>query len=128
MERPKWIAYEVVLDVFPDVFAWGWLLVPREIKEGERRPVVVCQHGLEGLPEDVVNEDPKSRAYAAYKGYAAKLAERGFVVYAPHNPYRGGDKFRVLQRRANPLGLSLFSFIIAQHDVTTRLAGDASVR
>jgi len=26
----------------------------------------------------------------------------------------------VLQRKANPLGLSLFSFIIAQHDVTTQ--------
>jgi len=34
----------------------------------------------------------------------------------PHNPYRGGDRFRVLQRKANPLGLSLFSVIIAQHD------------
>jgi len=43
-----------------------------------------------------------------------------FITYAPHNPYRGQDKFRVLQRKANPLGLSLFSFILAQHDVTTQ--------
>jgi dienelactone hydrolase len=123
-EKEKWSAYEVTLDVLPDVFAWGWLLLPRDLKPGERRPVVVCQHGLEGLPEDVVTDDPKARAFAYYKGFAARLAEQGFIVYAPHNPYRGGDKFRMLQRRANPLGLSLFSFILAQHDATTQwLAG-----
>ncbi len=120
LEKDKWRAYEVTLDVLPDVFAWGWLLLPRDLKPGERRPVVVCQHGLEGLPEDLVNEDQKSRPYASYKAFAARLAERGFIVYAPHNPYRGQEQFRLLQRRANPLGLSLFSFILAQHDVTTQ--------
>jgi dienelactone hydrolase len=116
----KWTGQEVVLDVLPDVFAWGWLLVPKDLKPGERRPVVVCQHGLEGLPEDVVTEDPQSRAFQYYKGFASQLAARGFIVYAPHNPYRGKDAFRLLQRKANPLGLSLFSFILAQHEVTTR--------
>ncbi len=118
--NPKWTGYEVTLDVLPEVFAWGWLLLPKDLKPGERRPVVVCQHGLEGLPEDVVTEDTKSRAFGFYKGFATQLAARGFIVYAPHNPYRGKDAFRLLQRKANPLGLSLFSFIIAQHDVTTR--------
>lgn len=119
-ESATWTGYEVVLDVLPEVFAWGWLLVPKDLREGERRPVVVCQHGLEGLPEDVVNEDIKSPAFAPYKAFAARLAERGFIVFAPHNPYRGKDKFRMLQRQANPLGLSLFSFIVAQHDALTR--------
>ena len=50
LDNPKWTGYEVVLDVWPDVFAWGLLLVPKDLKPGERRPVVVCQHGLEGLP------------------------------------------------------------------------------
>jgi len=118
-DQPKWTGYEVLLDVVPDVFAWGTLLVPKDLKPGERRPVVVCQHGLEGLPEDTITDDPRSRAYGSYQAFAARLAERGFIVYAPHNPYRGQDKFRVLQRKANPLGLSLFSFIIAQHEVTT---------
>jgi dienelactone hydrolase len=118
-DKPAWTGYEVMLDVFPDVFAWGYLLVPKDLKPGERRPVVVCQHGLEGVPEDTVADDPKHKGYGPYKAFAAGLAERGFIVYAPHNPYRGQDKFRVLQRKANPLGLSLFSFIIAQHEVTT---------
>jgi len=119
-DKEKWRGYEVMLDVQPDIFAWGVLLVPKDLKQGERRPVVVCQHGLEGLPEDTITQDESAPAWKYYKGFAARLCERGFIVYAPHNPYRGGDAFRRIQREANPLGLSLFSFIIAQHDVTTR--------
>ena len=115
-DRPKWTGYEVVLDVFPDVFAWGYLLLPKDLKPGERRPVVVCQHGLESVPEDVVDDDVAKERFRHYKAFAARLADRGFVVFAPHNPYRGGDNFRGLQRKANPLGLSLFSVIIAQHE------------
>jgi dienelactone hydrolase len=110
-----WTGYEVVLDVYPDVFAWGILLVPKDLKPGERRPVVVCQHGLEGLPTDVMERDPKSDVFRYYGGFAARLAEQGFVVFAPHNPYRGKTAFRQLQRKANPLKASLFSVIIAQH-------------
>jgi dienelactone hydrolase len=108
-------AHDVTLDVFPDVFAWGVLLLPNDLKPGERRPVVVCQHGLEGLPEHCLADDPSTRAFAAYRAFAARLAERGFVVFVPHNPYRGGDHFRVLQRKANLLGKTLFSVINAQH-------------
>jgi dienelactone hydrolase len=114
-DRPKFTIYEVTLDVWPEVFAWGYLLLPKNISAGERRPVVVCQHGLEGLPADTVS-GPGDSGYAAYKSFAARLADRGFVVFAPHNPYRGQDRFRVLQRKANPLKKSLFSVIIAQHD------------
>lgn len=115
LDRPKWSGNEVMLDVNPDVFAWGYLLVPKDLKPGERRPVVVCQHGVEGSPASVVEEDPESRAYKPYKAFAARLAERGFIVFAPHNPYRGRDQFRQLQRKAHPLGCSLFAVITAQH-------------
>ena len=50
-----------------------------------------------------------------YKAFARRLAERGFVTFVPHSPYRGGDSFRQLQRQANPIGLSLFSIILEQH-------------
>jgi hypothetical protein len=118
IDQPKWTDYEVVLDVWPEVFAWGYLLVPKGIEPGERRPAVVCQHGLEGVPEDAVTDDPQKGGFRYYKAFAARLAERGFVTYAPHNPYRGGDRFRVLQRKANPLKKSLFSVILAQHERT----------
>ena len=56
-ETPKWKGYEVVLDLYADVFGYGILLVPKDLKPGEKRPVVVCQHGLEGRPTDVVNPE-----------------------------------------------------------------------
>ena len=115
-DTEKWTGYDVTLDVHPDVFAWGVLLLPKDLKPGERRPVVVCQHGLEGVPADTMEDDPKARSFSAYKAFAARLAERGFIVFAPHNPYRGVDKFRQLQRKAHPLKASLFSVILAQHD------------
>lgn len=114
-DRGDFVIHEVVMDVWKDVPAWGWLLVPKGADSGGRRPLVVCQHGLEGLPEDVVNEDPASRAYAAYKGFGATLARQGYVVFAPHHFYRGKDRFRVIQRKLNLNGLTLFSVMIGQH-------------
>ncbi len=109
-DRPKWTGYEVMLDVFPDVFAWGVLLVPKDVKDGEKRPVVVCQHGRNGVPRDVIEGD-----LPAYHDFAARLADRGFITFAPHNLYRGEDLYRMLNRKGNPLKLSMFSFITAQH-------------
>ncbi len=114
-ETDKWTSYEVMLDVWPGVFAWGILIIPKGIKPGERRPVVVCQHGLEGVPMDVITTDSTAENFHFYKGFASRLAERGYVIFAPANLYRGGDKFRVLQRKANPIGLTLFSVMIGQH-------------
>lgn len=114
-ETDRVAIYEVTLDVWRDVFAWGWLCLPKDLKEGERRPVVVCQHGLEGVPEDTITEDRSQQAWHAYHAFALRLAEEGFVTFAPHNPYRGGDAFRALQRKLNPLGLTLYSVINGQH-------------
>ena len=116
LDNAKWTAYDVVLDVWPDVFAWGVLLVPKDLQPQERRPVVVCQHGLEGVPLDTITRDTQTFSYAAYKAFSAQLAEQGYVVFAPYNLYRGQDRFRVLQRKANPLKASLFSVILAQHE------------
>jgi hypothetical protein len=113
-DKEKWIGYEVVLDVFPDVIAYGVLLLPRDLKEGEKRPVVICQHGLEGRPRDVIEGNNP-----AYHDFAAKLAERGFITFAPQNLYIFKDRFRTLQRKANPLKKTLFSVIVPQHQQIT---------
>ncbi len=113
-DEPKWTGYEVVLDVFPDVIAYGLLLVPKDLKPGEKRPVVVCQHGLEGRPQDVIKGD-----HWAYHDFAAKLADGGFVTFAPQNLYLFGDRFRTLQRKANVIGKTLFSIIVPQHQQIT---------
>jgi dienelactone hydrolase len=109
-ENEKWTGYEVMLDVFPDVFAYGVLLIPKDRKQGEKRPVVVCQHGLEGRPTDVLQGD-----HYAYHDFAAKLCEQGFITFSPQNIYIGKDKFRTLQRKLNPLGKTLFSIMVPQH-------------
>jgi dienelactone hydrolase len=114
-EGGKWIAYDVVLDVFPDLFAWGVLVLPKDLKPGERRPVVVCQHGRNGLPRDTLDANN-----SAYNNFAGALAEQGFITFAPHNLYRGEDRYRWLCRKANTVKGTLFSFIIAQHDQILR--------
>jgi hypothetical protein len=117
-DTEKWVGYDVVLDVWEDVFAWGILLVPKNIKPGERRPVVVCQHGRSGLPKDVIEKGGIGEAY--YHCFAARLAERGFVTFAPFNLYRGEERYRWLSRKGNGIKASLFSFIISQHDQILR--------
>ena len=109
-ETTAWTGHEVVLDVFEDVFAYGVLLLPKDLKPGEQRPVVVCQHGLEGRPTDCFLHD-----HQAYHDFAAKLCERGFITFCPQNPYIFTDRFRTLQRKAQPLGKTLFSLIVPQH-------------
>jgi dienelactone hydrolase len=116
-ETEKWIGYEVVLDVWPEFFTWGALLVPKDLRAGERRPVVVCQHGRSGRPWDTVEgENP-------YYQFAAKLADRGFIVFAPQNPYIFEDRYRWLSRKGNGIKTSLFSVIVAQHEQALRWLG-----
>jgi len=115
LEKTNWDGYELMLDVWPGVFSWSYVLIPKDLRSGDRRPVVVCQHGLEGLPEDLVS-NPGDSSYGVYKALASRLADRGFVVVIPHNPYRGGDRFRSLQRKANPLKKTLYSVIAGQHE------------
>lgn len=152
IDEPTHVGYEVVLDLFPagaderpmpdgtdkplavdkdffavgkdwGVIAGGILLIPKDLKPGERRPVVVCQHGLEGTPMSTIVTDPKIADWNYYKGFATELCKRGFITYAPQNPYRGTDAFRQIQRKSNPMGRSLFSYIIPQHKRTLEFLG-----
>ncbi|HLV02530.1 MAG TPA: dienelactone hydrolase family protein [Acidobacteriota bacterium] len=112
-ETPKWKGYEVVLDVYPEVIAYGILLVPNGIQAGERRPVVVAQHGRAGRPQDVCNPNEDTRAYHSF---GARLADLGFVVFAPQNLYIGEEIYRTLQRKANPLKQTFFGVMVRQHE------------
>ncbi|MGI8784150.1 MAG: dienelactone hydrolase family protein [Acidobacteriota bacterium] len=112
-DTPKWRGYEVVLDVWPSVITYGILLVPKDLKVGEKRPVVVAQHGRAGRPQDVCSPFEDTQAYHSF---GARLADRGFVVYAPQNLYIGEETYRVLQRKANPLKLTIFAPMVRQHE------------
>ena len=111
-ETAGWKGYEVVLDTWPKVFNYGVILVPKHLKRGEKRPVVVAQHGRAGRPQDVC--DP-AKDQGPYHAFGARLADRGFVVYAPQNLYIGEEKYRALQRKANPLKLTFFAPMVRHH-------------
>jgi predicted peptidase len=102
-----------VLDVWPEVIAYGILLVPRDLEPGERRPVVMCQHGRGGRPQDVCNADEDTRAYHSF---GARLADQGFVVFAPQNLYIGEEEYRMLQRKCTPLKTTFFGPMVRQHE------------
>lgn len=114
LDEPNFEGFAIEIPVLPDLVASGVLLLPKDLEEGERRPVVVCQHGLEGTPDPIVIPGVES----PYNSYGAALADLGYIVYAPQNPYIGQDRFRTLQRKAHPLKMSLFSIIVRQHEQT----------
>ncbi len=118
-DEPKWLGYELVLDVHEDVIAYGTLLIPRDGKPVKNRPCVVFQHGLEGRPSDTIQGD-----HPAYHDVSRQLVEQGYVVFAPQNLYLFQDRFRTLQRKSNPLGKTLFSTIVAQHKQIVRWLGE----
>jgi hypothetical protein len=118
LNSAKWTGYDVVLDVWPESFAWGVLLLPKDLKAGERRPVVVCQHGRNNVPIDTVQGDVKY-----YHDFATKLADQGYIVFAPHGLFRNESRYRPLNRKANTVKVSLFSFVAGHHQQILRWLG-----
>ena len=117
-ETGQFTMYEVELDVLGGITVYGFLLIPKGMKEGEKRGVVVCQHGLEGRPGSTAFFG--ERAYTSLgiprsTGFARDLCERGYITFAPQGIFTGGDKFRFNQRQLNSLGKTLFSIMVPQH-------------
>ena len=106
-DEEKWSCYEVQLDVFSGANAFGYLVVPKGLKPDERRPVVVCQHGGGGHPDQLVKDDA-----GAYHSFAARLAEEGFVTFAPSVMFPPTDS---LVRKCNSVGLTQYSYVAAMH-------------
>jgi cephalosporin-C deacetylase-like acetyl esterase len=105
--------YEVVLDVFEGVFAYGIVLVPKGIGVGDKRGAVICMHGLNHRPKDTIEA---ASPHVRYKQFAAKLAEKGYVTFSPQGLFIFDGRFRQLQRKCNAIGKSLFSVMIPQHE------------
>jgi hypothetical protein len=112
-EDTGWTGLSITIDALPGVIAQGVILRPKGLREFERRPLVVVQHGLMGRPESLFHQPSDSQEYRTYRNFAERLVAEGFIVFCPQNPYSGD--FRHLQMLANPRGLSLFSFIQAQY-------------
>ncbi|MGH9395480.1 MAG: prolyl oligopeptidase family serine peptidase [Terriglobia bacterium] len=86
-ETDKFLAYDVFLDVMPGVQAYGQLLIPREVAghTDKRLPAMICQHGFDGAPKYVtgVGNGLESNDHF-YHRFGERLAERGYVVFAPY--------------------------------------------
>jgi len=79
LSTKKYRAYRVLLDVTGGVEVYGNLLVPEGIPG--RAAAVVCQHGLSGTPEMITGLG--QTADTPYHEFGRRLAERGYVVFAP---------------------------------------------
>jgi len=111
-DTPKFLGYEVWMDVWPGVNNYGILLLPKNLKPGERRPCVVCQHGLEARAQEVADPGFDSQFY---RQWGVSLANLGFVTYSPQNPFFGAERFRAIYHLGHPLKLQMFSFVLGQH-------------
>ncbi|MDO5552616.1 MAG: hypothetical protein Q4G68_02530 [Planctomycetia bacterium] len=106
-DEEKWVGYDVLIDVFPGLSVGGILHLPKDLKPGEKRPVVVFQHGKGGKFDS-------SLFSPAYKSIPSTLANNGYIVFSCQGMYPL-EWFRVPCRKANCIGKSLYSFIIPQH-------------
>lgn len=79
LSTAKYRAYRVLLDMTDGVEVYGNLLVPEGIQG--RTAAVVCQHGLSGTPEMITGFGQKKDT--PYHAFGRRLAERGYVVFAP---------------------------------------------
>jgi dienelactone hydrolase len=105
----KYKAYRVILDVTVGVSVYGNLLVPNNVKG--RAPAVICQHGLNGTPEMITGLGQKEDT--PYHEFGRRLAERGYVVFAPlllhHHPWINRQV-----RQADAVGMMRVSMPVAK--------------
>ena len=112
-DQPGYTCYDVLMDVLPDVEFWGILCVPKGIKEGEKRAVVVLQHGRGGNPATALSE-------GSYFEAGRRLADRGFVVFTPFGNWTGETRFRWIDRIAKPTKAGIWSTVAREHQQLIR--------
>ena len=69
----------------------SWLLVPKDLRPGERRPAILCAHGhgrgkddpAGVLPAEETPEASRVRARVERSDYARQLVRRGYVCLVP---------------------------------------------
>lgn len=79
-ETDNFLTYDVLLDVAPGLQAYGQLLVPRS-RSGKRLPAIICQHGFGQSPKYVSG---MTTDMGGIQAFGERLAERGYVVFAPY--------------------------------------------
>jgi dienelactone hydrolase len=104
-DEPECKGWRLSVRVYEGVHAYGILLVPTGIRAGERRPVVMVQHGPAGKPEDSLGVVPNQRADAVYQRFGWQLVKRGYIVFAPMIATQDNVERTKLVRRCHPVGM-----------------------
>jgi dienelactone hydrolase len=105
-DEPGFTGYRLSVRVYDDVHAYGILLVPKGMHSGERRPVVFTEHGLGGKPEDALGVIENPKADQLYARFGMRLAQRGYIVFAPMISTQDSVERQKLDRRAYLVGLT----------------------
>lgn len=113
-DQPEYKCYEILIDVLPNVEMWGVLTIPKGIENGEKRPIIVMQHGRGGNPFTALDEEN------SYFGIGRRLAEKGFVIFTPFGNWTGETRFRWIDRIAKPAKNTLWSTVGRQHQQLIR--------
>jgi dienelactone hydrolase len=102
-ETEDYVGYKILLDVFDGLEAYGILLIPKNIPAGERRPVVICQHGFAGNPVKTIGPSDLDQYYHRFPH---TLAQRGYVTFTPYIVVPTEESEWRLDRRAKLVGES----------------------
>ncbi|MBQ4106030.1 MAG: alpha/beta fold hydrolase [Lentisphaeria bacterium] len=95
---PGYIRHLVSYQTEPEERVEGYLLIPADLKPGEKRPLVLTLHGTNIYGKDAPVND--YRAYPApvkaaeqesrrQRAFAEELVRRGFICFAPDRPGYG---------------------------------------
>lgn len=83
-ELPSYTREKVVFDSERFQSVPAWVLTPRGVRRGERRPAVMCLHGHGPGKDPLVGLGPNGEAVEDYQHQlACRLAERGYVTISP---------------------------------------------
>ncbi|MCC6585829.1 MAG: acetylxylan esterase [Bryobacterales bacterium] len=105
-DEPDVTGYRVSVRLYDGVHAYGILLIPKNLKPGEKRAAVITQHGFSGKPEHALGVEDDARADSVYSKFGRTLAHRGYVVFAPLISVETTERRNALVRRAHLIGLT----------------------
>lgn len=80
VEEESYIREKVLYQSEPGVYVPAYLLIPKDLKPGERRPAVVALHGHGSGKDSLVGLSTEANPH---NDYASRFAEHGYVVIAP---------------------------------------------
>jgi len=94
----RWLRQRLLLQSESMMTVPCWLLVPKDLRPGEKRPAVLALHGHGNGKDDVMGldhgDDHRRQSIRAHNyDYARQFAERGYVVLAPDHRNFGERRY-----------------------------------